>query len=198
MKITKTLPEGYKAILAVDLEKNKKCAFGIHAASILITLVMVVGMNFLTPISTLFEKSMGAGGLILRLVVLALLFIAYIVLHELTHGVTMKLLGCKKVTYGFSGLYAFAGCREFFTKKAYITVALAPVVLWGIVLTIASYLVSASWFWIIYIVQITNISGAVGDFYVTFRFLGLHEDALIYDKGTEITVFAPMANEDLT
>lgn len=70
-------------------------------------------------------------------------------------------------------------------------VALAPVVLWGIVLLIINLLVSDEWIWIVYLIQITNISGAAGDFYVTAKFLKMPEDILVKDRGVSMTVYAP-------
>lgn len=57
--------------------------------------------------------------------------VVYMVLHELVHGACMKVFGAKKVRFGFTGLYAFAGSIEYFKKAAYIVVALAPLVVWG-------------------------------------------------------------------
>ena len=190
MKTMQQLPEDYREIFAVDLENNKKSALYVNVLAVLISVLMVVVMNFIIPLSTLFEGNVGAGGLILRILVLIVLLLLYIVLHELTHGITMKLCGCQTVTYGFSGMYAYASCQSFFCKNAYLTVALAPVFLWGIVLTVVCWLVPASWFWVFYILQIANIAGAAGDYYVTFHFFFLPEDNLIYDTGTAMTVYS--------
>ncbi len=189
MKTVKTLPDHYRELITLDLEKNKKSARYINLLSIAIMLMMVVVMNFIIPIMTLFNH-VGVGGIILRILALLVLLVVYIILHELTHGVVMKLFGGKKVTYGFSGMYAFASCKEFFPKKAYLAIALAPVFVWGIALTVIGLLVPASWFWVFYIIQITNIAGAAGDYYVTCQFFFLPEDILVYDEGTSMTVYS--------
>ncbi len=196
MKTTAFLPEHYRECYALDLEKNKKSALYINLFGGMITLIMAVVMNFLLPISSLFERNTGVGGLLVRLLVLLVLLTVYIVLHELTHGITMKILGCQKVTYGFSGIYAYAGSEEFFSKNAYLAVALAPVFLWGIVISAICMLVPTSWFWIFYIIQIANIAGAAGDYYVAFHFFFLPEDILIYDTGTAMTVYSPRKYEN--
>ena len=99
MKTMQQLPEDYREIFAVDLENNKKSALYVNVLAVLISVLMVVVMNFIIPLSTLFEGNVGAGGLILRILVLIVLLLLYIVLHELTHGITMKLCGCQTVTY---------------------------------------------------------------------------------------------------
>ncbi len=191
MNILQKLPEHYREFEKLDLENDNKNALFIHGTSIVIAVLMAVIMHLIYPITSLFEKDHGAFGLILRIVVMLALFAAHVVLHELTHGVAMKLLGAKKVSFGYSGMYAYAGCTEFFTKRAYIIMALTPVVFWGIVLTLICYLVPDSWFWIFYLMQIANIAGAAGDFFVIFRFWKLPESSLIHDMGTSMTIYTP-------
>jgi hypothetical protein len=127
----------------------------------------------------------------LRLGALLVAILAYMVLHEAVHGITMKLFGCCKVKFGFTGLYAYAGTEEYITKWPYITVALAPVVLWGVVFAVLDFVVPTSWFWWVYILQIINVSGAAGDLYVTFRLLRLPRNILVQDQGVHMTVFCP-------
>jgi hypothetical protein len=77
------------------------------------------------------------------------LIIVYMVLHELTHGIAMKMMGTKKVRYGVSGLYAFAGSDDYYAKGPYIFIALAPVVLFGVILGVLSVFLDGEWFWAI-------------------------------------------------
>lgn len=190
MKTTTNLPDDYREVYAVDLEKNKKSSLYVNLLAVAITAIMILCMNFIIPLSSLFEDHIGAPDLIIRLLVLLVLLLAYIVLHELTHGIAMKICGCKKITYGFSGMYAYACASEFFCKTPYLFVALAPVFLWGIVLSVAGLLVPVSWFWIFYVIQIANIAGAAGDYYVVFHFFFLPDDILVYDTGTTMTVYS--------
>ncbi|MCI2113311.1 MAG: DUF3267 domain-containing protein [Ruminococcus sp.] len=96
----------------------------------------------------------------------------------------------KKVKYGFTGLYAFAGCEEYFSKKPYIVIALAPIVVWGVVLAAVCCFVPESWFWVVYFIQIMNLSGAAGDLYVTCKFSKFPKDILIKDTGLEMKVYS--------
>lgn len=82
------------------------------------------------PITTFFQ---GEEDLIIRMLVLFALIVLYMILHKLVHGISMKLCGTRKVKYGFTGAYAFAGSEDYYPKKEYIFIALAPVVLWGVV-----------------------------------------------------------------
>lgn len=190
MKAIKELPVGYKEIFSVNLQKDKKIATIINVGAILIAVLMAVPMNFYIPISTLFDFTQGVKNYFTRFIVLMVSMIAYLILHEAVHGVAMKICGTKKVKYGFTGLYAYAGSDDFYDKKSYIFIALAPVVLWGIVLAVVNCFVSENWFWVVYFIQISNISGAAGDIYVTAKFSKMPSDILVTDCGVGMTVYS--------
>ena len=187
MRTTDVLPEGYREILSVDLQQNKKLALGVNGAAIVITILMIVVGCVRVPIITLFGT---AAELALRAGVVGVSMVLYIILHELVHGIVMKCCGSRNVKYGFTGLYAFASSEDYYSKKAYVFIALAPVVLWGVVLAVLCRLVSESWFWVVYLIQIANISGAAGDYYVTLKFLGLPADILVRDSGVSMKVYS--------
>ncbi len=185
-----TLPEGYKPCMSVDLKKDKKLAFLVNGIALLIAVVMVVPMLFKVLISDTFNFGVIDMFQFTRLLSLALGSFAYIILHEAVHGVAMKICGTKKIKYGFTGVYAFAGSDDYYSKGAYIFIALAPVVLWGAVLLVLNFIVPTSWFWVVYLIQVSNISGAAGDAYVTFRFSRLPKDILVHDSGVAMTVYS--------
>ena len=190
MKAVVTLPEEYKEFYSIDLQKNKKMSLRVNLLSVIIAVILFVPMHFLVPISSLFVMDKGLGSYVIRFIALIVLIITYMVLHELTHGIAMKICGTKKVKYGFTGLYAFAGSNDYYDKKAYIFIALAPVVLWGLVIAIINPFVPIEWFWVVYIIQIINLSGAAGDLFVTVKFFGFPKDILIKDYGVGMTVFS--------
>lgn len=190
MKALNNLPTKYREIFSVNLQNDKKIAVVLNVVSLLIGAVMAVPMHFYIPITTLFDFSQGFLVYFIRFAVLLLSMIVYLILHEAVHGVAMKICGTKKVKYGFTGLYAFAGSDDFYDKKSYIFIALAPVVLWGIVLLVMNLFVSQNWFWVVYFIQIFNISGAAGDFYVTAKFSKMPDDILISDSGVGMKVYS--------
>lgn len=183
MNCVTQLPEGYDERAKINLQKNKKEAILVNGLALVIGLVLIgVGM-WLVPITGLVIVG------IKKLVLLAVGIILYLVLHELTHVVCMKYYGAKKVKFGYTGLYAYAGCDNYFGKKAYIVIALAPVVVWGVVLLVLNLLTGAEWFWVIYFIQICNLSGAAGDLYVTARLSKMPDNILIQDSGVSMTVY---------
>ncbi len=190
MKACSQLPEGYREIYAIDLQKDKKLALLVNGLALIIAVAFAVPMAFAVPIAPLFDLSQGLGPYALRFGAIIVGGVVYMVLHELVHGAAMKLCGTKKVRYGFTGLYAFAGSADFYPKGSYIFIALAPIVLLGLVLAAVNALVPVQWFWAVYFLQVMNLSGAAGDLYVTVRFARMPRDILIHDDGVGMQVYS--------
>lgn len=189
---TPVLPSEYNEIYSLDLQKDKKTALIVNGAAIVIMLILFFIGYKVMPVFSLFgtDDEFYYRTTFIKLIVLCVSMVVYLLLHELVHGITMKLFGAKKIKYGFTGLYAYAGCDEYFAKAPYIVIALAPIVIWGIVIFIINCFVPDDWFWIVYIIQIMNISGAAGDLYVTFKFSGFPKEILIKDIGISMTVYS--------
>ncbi len=184
------LPEGYREIYSVNLQRDKKAALIVNIAALILMVIFVIIGLFIVPISYTFVNDGSIVTVWLKMMAVLAGMIVYLILHELVHGITMKHYGAKKVKYGFTGLYAFAGCEEYFTKKPYIVIALAPIVVWGVVLAAVCCFVPKSWFWLVYFIQVMNLSGAAGDLYVTYKFSKFPKDILIKDTGLEMKVYS--------
>ena len=190
MRAIQNLPTDYKEIYSINLQKNKKIAIFINVLALLIAAAMVIPMNFFIPISTLFNMENGSKNYSIRYLVFIGALVAYMCLHELVHGITMKAFGTKKVKYGFTGMYAFAGSDDYYDKKSYITIALAPIVVFMFVFAIINLIVPHEWFWVVYLLQIINISGAAGDIFVTVKFAKMPKDIMVKDSGVSMTVYS--------
>jgi hypothetical protein len=189
MKSYMELPEGYQEILHIDLQKDKKLMLIVNVLAAIIGVIMVVPAAGFIPLTTLFDYS-DVMSTLPKVFVMCLGFVVYMVLHELVHGIFMKHYSGAKVKYGFTGVYAFAGSDAYYCRKHYVIIALAPIVVWGIVLLILNFALPISWFYVVYFIQMGNISGAAGDLYVTWRFSKLPEDILVRDTGVAMTVFS--------
>ena len=102
----------------------------------------------------------------------------------------MKACGTKKVKYGFTGLYAFAASDDYYGKKSYIAIALAPVAVFLLVLAAVNLAVPQDWFWVVYFLQVANVAGAAGDAFVTVKFASMPKDILVRDDGVGMTVYS--------
>ena len=188
MKSYPTLPQGYVPFASIDLVHNKKQFWIVNGLSAVLCVIMLI-LPFLWGRSL--WDIVGEGPLpallLRRGVALAGIF-AYIALHELTHGAVMKACGAR-VHYGYKVAYAYAGSYAYFTRSAYFVIALAPVVLWGIVFAVLTACLPEHWFWVGWLWQLMNVSGAAGDFYCSIRILRAPRDTLVQDTGTAMTFY---------
>lgn len=119
--------------------------------------------------------------------------IVYVVAHEWVHGMAIRFITGYQADFGFDlkkGM-AFAGCDAYLGRKAYIIIALAPLLFWGTFLFTAAHEAPESWFWYIYGIQIMNVSGSVGDLYVTYLTLKAPEGTVVRDFGTSMMFYSP-------
>lgn len=189
MKAYQSLPEGYREILQVNMQNDKKTAAKINAgAAIAMAAVILIG-HVIVPIRVFFDVD-PMSRYFIRLGVLLAGYIVYMVLHELTHGVVMKAAGGRQVVFGFTGMYAFAGShKDYFDKSSYRCIALAPLIVWGIVFGVLILLVPREWFWTVWLLQAGNIGGAAGDVYITARLWNMPSSILVRDTGVDMTVY---------
>lgn len=193
MKTTLTLPAGYHVIRRVKLSEDKRLSLWLNAAALLLSVGLVLVGLALHPL----DAPVGSPLDILDMSWPQLLTaigggVLYIVLHELTHGVMIRLTAKVRPDYGLSGMFAYAGSRQaYFSRPAYLAVGLAPVVLWGIVLLVLNLTLPADWFWPVYFIQICNLGGAAGDLYITHLLLFvLPKDVLTMDTGVDMTFYS--------
>lgn len=180
------LPDNYTLQAVIDLKNNKKQALAVNICALVIAAVMVVAAARFIPIKSAYT---GASEGLLKLGVIVSGMIAYILLHELVHGLLFWAFSGRKPFYGFSGLYAYAGSDAFYCRGQYIVIGLAPVVIWGVALAAANYFAPYDWFWVVFIIQVINISGAAGDIYVACRLLSVRGEVLVKDSGTAMELY---------
>lgn len=185
----KTLPGGYVLFKTVNLQTQRRLALGINAAALGIAGIMIAAAVFFIPFHRFISFSQPRSSDALRLLLLVPAIGVYVVTHELIHGLFMRRYAGVKPKYGFSGLYAYAGSPAFFDRKSYLKIALAPVVIWFFLLLIADLLLPDTLFWFAYILQILNISGAAGDFYIAWISRTMPADVLIRDWGYEMEFY---------
>ena len=121
--------------------------------------------------------------------------VIYIPLHELTHGAVMYALSGVRPSFGLKLPYAYCGSTVWFDRRSHILTALAPVILWGIVLQILIAVLPREWFWPLWITQISNLSGSAGDIYCVWYLKHMAGDLLIQDTGTRMRIMRKIEND---
>ena len=183
----KRLPEGYREIKKIDLMSNRKEMIWINVLALgILCGMLALGFAICPPFSKLL---LGVQSIINTILLLASILL-YMILHELVHGILMKAYSGVKPRYGFTGLYAYSGSDAYFSRRQYLIIAFAPVVLLGILLAVLNVRFYESWFWFFYIIQIVNISGAAGDIYVGAQIVRAQNVVLIRDTGTGMTLYS--------
>ena len=189
----KTFPKGYRQIEVMDFVRNRRQLMIVGFSGLAVTAIMIAAGLLLYPFSPTWEflKTCWWAWL-----VTPAMYVLYIPLHELVHGLLMHALSGVKPKYGLRLPYAYAGSNVYFDKKSHNLIALAPLIVWGAVLFALERTLPAQWLWFFYIIQISNVSGSVGDVYCVLHLMKLPKDVLIQDTGTRMRIFAPRPNDE--
>ena len=167
--------------------RNRKEAVLVNLLAVAITAVAaVVGFVLCPPFS---EIEIGIRTIV-SMISISVGIVLYMILHELIHGVFMKGFSGRKPRYGFTGLYAYAGSDALFTRRQYLIIAFAPVVILGGIIAVLTTAFYETAFWDLYIIQTVNLSGAAGDFYVGFLIARSGNDVLVHDTGTDMAFYS--------
>ena len=180
---------GYKECTKIDLVKNKKEALLVNIYGIIIMVVMAVFIPLLIM-----------GGIIefnlettfpLFFIVLLISLILYIPLHEIVHGIVLKNYTDEKLSFGWKLVYAYCGSKEAVVdRKEYYAVALAPLLVFSVVF-ISLMVLNPSLSFVWYVMEIMNVSGSVGDIYVSIKQRKeKSRDILITDSGTDMSFWS--------
>jgi hypothetical protein len=178
-----TLPEHYEERGTLDLKKDKKSGLAIQLLfGSIVVLMVVLARWFEFPVDSSWNTAVS----ILATVGMA---IAYIMVHELTHGIVIRIISGVRADYFFRFPFVCTGSKVFFNKASFISIALAPVVLWGIVLIVLLLVLPPDYFLSMYILIGLNFAGAAGDYVQTYAISKLPPSALIQDDGKQSRVF---------
>ncbi len=181
------LPEGYTAAKTVDA-KNKRVIVRLSLAAAAVTaLGIALAVLILRP-TDFFENFS-----IVKYFAALLILLAYIVLHELTHGAAYKILTKQKLTFGFSLTVAFCGVPNIYVyRRAALISLLAPFTVFTLVFGGAALLLPDVWdkTYAAALLAI-HLGGCVGDLYDTLLFLFKYRnpDTLMNDTGPKQTIY---------
>jgi hypothetical protein len=103
-----------------------------------------------------------------------------------------------KPKFGFVGWAAYCGNPAYCDKPRYAIVALAPLVVWGVIFGILNaFFRTGVWFWVIWLLQTVNIGGAAGDLFVAWKLTKYPKEILVQDVGTAMCVYRKKTQEEL-
>ena len=181
-----TLPKGYRFMCSMDFQRNRNKMLALVKLSLVLTVVPVAVGLLLVPVKPSWELMKSRWW---SWFALGAALILYIPLHELVHGISMYLLTGVRPKYGVKLPYAYCGSTAWFDRRSHVITALAPVVFFGVLLQVAIALTPPEWFWPLWIIQISNLSGSAGDIYCAWALMRMEGDILIQDTGVNMRIY---------
>ena len=209
-KVMKTyeieLPEGYVEAKVVDA-KNKQFAivFNLIAVAVLVVTLVVTWFalfsQFDEPFIEIVTKrimSDNPWSNIIRIAVFALVLVAYVILHELTHGLVYKLLTKQKLTFGLTLTVAYCGVPNIYLyRTASLLAVIAPFAVFLPVFLIPMFFLTNYIDIILFAFMLAmHVGGCSGDLYNTFLYLIKFRDpsTLMRDTGPKQTFYVKQKN----
>lgn len=185
----RSVPEGYREVYHIDAA-NKKTGVLMTLGSLVIAAILIFVF-----FKTAGKIDIDLSGLFKYYIVFLVSMIAYIVLHELTHGAVYKALTKEKPRFGITWSAAFCGVPDIYTYRSTAlkslvapftlsTVILIPVLVW-------LHGFDAGWYIAAGVIFSLHVSGCVGDLYMTLLFLAKFKDpaTLMRDTGPEQWIY---------
>ncbi len=197
----KTLPDGYHLSKSLNLMKDQKLLLTLSLTSIGMFIFAWVGLGWLVqwlrpgiPSGAVgFSFAVTGIAAILRpFLVILIVTLVMITVHEAIHGIFFREFTGGRVKFAFKGAYAYAAAPDWYlSKKPYMVVSLAPLVLMTVGGVLALLWVPVNWVVPIILLLAMNASGAVGDIYVFLLLTRMADDVFIQDFGEKMQIYAP-------
>jgi hypothetical protein len=169
---TAELPRTYCAHRTVDLKKDKKFALAVQGLFVLMAFVAV-------GVALLLELSLGSSwSPILTTSVTLFACLIYMAVHV-------------RPSYGVRFPFLTTGNHAYLTRRSAVVVALAPAVIWGILLAAALFTLPQDYLLTTYILLALNFAGSAGDCVEVYVVSRQQPDALVQDDGDKVHVFVP-------
>lgn len=196
----KELPEGYKQALHIDA-KDAKTGIIMNVASLLI-LGIVLAVAYIplkfnnVDFSLDIFPTNGSMETPIAMLVFCIVLFAYVVMHELVHGIVYKCLTGEKLTFGISWSCAFCGVPHIYSyRKTAIISSAAPLVLFSVIfgaITISLFFVSPIYYLLSATIFGLHLGGCSGDMYIILMLLKYkNPKVLMRDTGPEQFIYIP-------
>ena len=194
MPASGALPENYQEVLSWKVTGKPMRVIALNIVGVF--LFIIFGMIFSSlaisvgrmPSEGNFRLGLGEMGLTIVGIM------ATLVLHELTHGLTMQMFGSSP-KYGiiWKGLMLYATSPGYaYRRNNYVVIALAPFVFISVMVILGMWILQGTaWVALLAICGVVNASGAVGDMWITMIVLRYAATAYVMDERDGIGVFLP-------
>lgn len=176
------LPEGYREVYSIDATDKKVGVLLTVASLAIFAAIAIPAVLLIRPAESFFESY----SLVRNIVALAVLA-AYVVLHELVHGIAYKCLTGEKLTFGLTLTCAYCGVPNVYVyRRTALISLLAPFVVFSILFAVPLFLPIGGWNKIYCaVIFALHVGGCAGDLYDTLLYLLRFKrpDTLMRDTG---------------
>ena len=191
------LPENYREVYHIDATSKKTGLILNLFAFIPIIGILLLFACTVSPADFGLEELDDILKLLYLLGGLLIGIFAYVVLHELTHGIVYKLMTKQKLTFGLSWSCAYCGVPNVYVyRKTAILALIAPFALFTLLLlplTIIFAFFNVYLYIIFGIVFSIHLGGCSGDLYMFSLLLFKYKNSalLLRDSGPEQWLYLP-------
>lgn len=179
--------QNYEKVKTLNWEKIK-VPKSINVSVLVFIVISVLTGHFVYPLGSLLEKIVQKPLLILAV---PLEIVLYIVIHELIHGLLMKIFSGERPQYGFSGPFIFAKSESIFDKSAYVIITLAPMLSLGFVSLTLSFYLQGIGVWATMFIWIINLYFSRGDIQAVMALKDFPRTYAIEDNGESLQIYKP-------
>ncbi len=203
-----SVPEDYVLVKHVDAKSDKK-------QIVIYTLLSFVPLLIIVPVLCVIAYYCSGYNVfsatdeytdeyyaLISIWIVFIVLIVYIVLHELTHGITYKIFTGAKLTFGFTLSVAFCGVPDIYVrKKASIAALIMPFSVFSVVflsLTIGLWFISPLYGIVAGAVFALHFGGCVGDLHWTLMYLTKFRrcNTLMRDTGPAQWLYIPKSEAE--
>jgi len=185
------IPENYEVAKVLDA-KDKKVVILMNIFALAIGVPMILFFRNLVFSQHDASEVFISGSLFSLLIFLATL-VAYMVLHELTHGLFYKIFTHEKLTFGLSLTVAYCGVPKLFVKRIPSLIStIAPFVIFSIIFGVSLlFITDPAIYFLTAVLFSVHVAGCVGDLWgatiMAFQYRG--KKLLVNDTGPKQTYY---------
>lgn len=191
------LPQNYVEAKTIDAKSNKKVMtiFPIVSLFVNILAVVIAVLCLNATQSNWLEQTIQDETIVTHSLLFIVAMLAYVVLHELTHGIVYKIETKQKLTFGLTLTVAYCGVPNIYVyRKTALKAVLAPFVVFLPILIVVLCLVTnpIDVVWSAFLLGM-HVGGCVGDLYCAYLYLFKFRDnsTLMRDTGPVQTFYVP-------
>ena len=177
LSLEEAMDNGFRKIGVIDYQKSKYAN------------LFIIG-SFVLSISAIFIiLSDSTSNNILKGQWILLGCLCFIIIHESVHLIFMKIFSKERLCLSFKFPTISVGSNGKFSKRQFIIIALAPVVILGVVLALLIIFCSESYKFFLSILLILNFAGSGGDYLQVFEMRKYSMDTFFQDNSIETSVY---------